>query len=299
MNLSYLFRILPRSILLAIDQNMMESLQEIRVRVKRKTIIKLNNFEKEADFVPEEREMIELLQRLCDNSIYSFQNQISNGFITLVGGHRVGIAGSIAMKDGKVSNINYISALNFRIAREITGISNELMKHIFKDGRAKNTLIISKPGMGKTTLLRDLVRNISTNTLNTISLIDERGEIAAMYKGVPQNDVGIRCDVFDNVTKSIGIKMAIRAMAPDIIVSDEIGTKEDVEAIHYAVLSGVKGIFTMHGDSINDVKLNENMNKLYEEKLFERLVFLEKLGKIKNIYTLDNNMYKLEDENLS
>lgn len=299
MNLSYLFRILPRSILLAIDQNMMESLQEIRVRVKRKTIIKFNNFEKEADFVPEEREMIELLQRLCDNSIYSFQNQISNGFITLVGGHRVGIAGSIAMKDGKVSNINYISALNFRIAREITGISNELMKHIFKDGRAKNTLIISKPGMGKTTLLRDLVRNISTNTLNTISLIDERGEIAAMYKGVPQNDVGIRCDVFDNVTKSIGIKMAIRAMAPDIIVSDEIGTKEDVEAIHYAVLSGVKGIFTMHGDSINDVKLNENMNKLYEEKLFERLVFLEKLGKIKNIYTLDNNMYKLEDENLS
>ena len=299
MDLSYLFRILPRNVSGLIDQGMVNKIQEIRVRVGRKAIIKYDEFEKETNFVPDEREMIEILQRLCDNSIYSFQNQISQGFITLVGGHRVGISGSVALKDGKVSNINYISALNFRIAKEIIGVSDKILKYVLVNNEVQNTLIASKPGMGKTTVLRDLVRNIAVNTKNEISVIDERGEIAAMYKGVPQNDLGPRCDVFDNVTKSIGIKMAVRAMAPNVIVSDEIGTKEDVEAINYVVLSGVKGIFTVHADSVNDIKLNENLNKLYEEKVFKRLIFLERMGKIRYVYTLENNMYKLDDQNLS
>jgi len=277
---------------------MVNELQEIRLRTGRKTIIKYSSCEKISDFTPNENNMIEILQRLCDNSIYSYQNQIINGFVTLVGGHRVGIAGSIAMKDGKVSNINYISALNFRIAKEVIGASDKIMKYIVKNGEVQNTLIVSKPGMGKTTILRDLVRNISENTLNTISVIDERGEIAAMYKGVPQNNIGSRCDVFDNVTKSIGMKMAIRAMSPDVIVSDEIGSKEDVEAINYALLSGAKGVFTAHGNSLSDIRVNENLNKLYEEKVFKNLIFLEKMGKVKNAYILENNMYKLIDENL-
>lgn len=298
MNLSYIYRILPYNVSNLIDQNMVNELQEIRLRTGRKTIIKYSSCEKISDFTPNENNMIEILQRLCDNSIYSYQNQIINGFVTLVGGHRVGIAGSIAMKDGKVSNINYISALNFRIAKEVIGASDKIMKYIVKNGEVQNTLIVSKPGMGKTTILRDLVRNISENTLNTISVIDERGEIAAMYKGVPQNNIGSRCDVFDNVTKSIGMKMAIRAMSPDVIVSDEIGSKEDVEAINYALLSGAKGVFTAHGNSLSDVRVNENLNKLYEEKVFKNLIFLEKMGKVKNAYILENNMYKLIDENL-
>lgn len=298
MNLSYIYRILPYNVSNLIDQNMVNELQEIRLRTGRKTIIKYSSCEKISDFTPNENNMIEILQRLCDNSIYSYQNQIINGFVTLVGGHRVGIAGSIAMKDGKVSNINYISALNFRIAKEVIGASDKIMKYIVKNGEVQNTLIVSKPGMGKTTILRDLVRNISENTLNTISVIDERGEIAAMYKGVPQNNIGSRCDVFDNVTKSIGMKMAIRAMSPDVIVSDEIGSKEDVEAINYALLSGAKGVFTAHGNSLSDIRVNENLNKLYEEKVFKNLILLEKMGKVKNAYILENNMYKLIDENL-
>ena len=298
MNLSYIYRILPYNVSNLIDQNMVNELQESRLRTGRKTIIKYSSCEKISDFTPNGNNMIEILQRLCDNSIYSYQNQIINGFVTLVGGHRVGIAGSIAMKDGKVSNINYISALNFRIAKEVIGASDKIMKYIVKNGEVQNTLIVSKPGMGKTTILRDLVRNISENTLNTISVIDERGEIAAMYKGVPQNNIGSRCDVFDNVTKSIGMKMAIRAMSPDVIVSDEIGSKEDVEAINYALLSGAKGVFTAHGNSLSDIRVNENLNKLYEEKVFKNLIFLEKMGKVKNAYILENNMYKLIDENL-
>lgn len=299
MDLAYLFRILPRSVSALIDQGMINKIQEIRIRVGKRAIIKYDDSEKDTNFVPDEREMIDILQRLCDNSIYSFQNQIAQGYITLVGGHRVGISGSVALKDGKVNNINYISALNFRIAKEIIGVSDKIVRYVLKDNEVQNTLIISKPGMGKTTVLRDLVRYISTNTKNEISVIDERGEIAAMYKGVPQNNLGPRCDVFDNVTKSIGMKMAVRAMAPSVIVSDEIGTKEDVEAINYAVLSGVKGIFTAHGDSINDIRLNENLNKLYEEKIFKMLIFLERMGKIRDVYILENNMYKLDDGNLS
>lgn len=117
-----------------------------------------------------------------------------------------------------------------------------------------------------------------------------------MYKGMPQNDVGLRCDVMDNVTKSLGMKIAIRTMSPDIIASDEIGTKEDIEAINYGICSGVKGIFTAHASSIEELILNENLNKLYNEKIMERLIFLEKMGKIKEIYELSQNMYKLKDE---
>lgn len=299
MELNYLYRILPKNISTLFDTNMINTLQEIRIRVGKRAIIKYDCFEKESNFIPSEREMIDILQRLCDNSIYSFQNQISQGFITLIGGHRVGISGSVAIKDGIVNNINYISALNFRIAKEVIGVSNKIIKYVLINNEVQNTLIVSKPGMGKTTILRDLIRNISINTKNEISVIDERGEIAAMYKGVPQNDLGPRCDVFDNVTKSIGMKMAVRAMAPNVIASDEIGTEDDVEAINYAMLSGVRGIFTAHGDSINDIKLNENLHKLYDEKVFKRIIFLEKMGKVRDIYILDNNMYKLDDENLS
>lgn len=150
-------------------------------------------------------------------------------------------------------------------------------------------------GCGKTTILRDIVRSIS-NIGFTVSLIDERGEIASMYKGVPQNDVGIRTDVMDNVTKSLGMKIAIRTMAPQVIVADEIGTYEDLLAINYGICSGVKGIFTAHGNNIAELRKNDALNKLYEEKLFKKIIFLEKRGKISKVYTLDKNMYKSVNE---
>lgn len=285
-------RVLARDICYMIDEN---SIEEIRIRVNRPVILKYSDREQVLDHIVNQMEIINILQSLCNNSIYSYQSQICDGYITLSGGHRVGITGNVAMKDGKINNVNYVSSLNFRIAREIIGVSNEIVKEVLVDGKINNTLIVSRPGCGKTTLLRDLVRNISNRGF-TISLIDERGEIASMYKGIPQNDVGLRTDVLDGVTKSIGMKIAVRTMAPQIIVADEIGQEEDLEAINYGICSGVKGIFTAHGANISELRANKTLNKLYEEKLFKKIIFLENRGKMEKVYSLDKNMYKYANE---
>ena len=135
---------------------------------------------------------------------------------------------------------------------------------------------------GKTTLLRDIIRNISDgietirfNGMN-VGLVDERGEIAALYRGTPQNDIGIRTDVLENVPKSIGIKMLIRTMAPQIVAADEIGTEKDVEAIKEAVWCGVKGIFTAHGDSKQELMKNPTLRELVDKQIIERIIFLKK-----------------------
>ena len=297
-NMQLIFRALPRKISYFIENNLheyIEEIEEIRIRANKKTIIKYNMNEIIVDYVTTPMDILNTLQVLCDNSIYSYQSQICQGFITILGGHRIGITGSAVMQNGKVININYISSLNFRIAKEIKGISNNVLPQIIDNNEIKTTLIISPPGYGKTTLLRDLVRNISDNGF-TVSLVDERGEIAAMYKGVPQNDVGIRTDVIENVTKSIGMKIAVRTMTPQVIVADEIGTTEDIDAINYAMCSGVKGIFTAHGGNIDEMKKNEILNKLYQQKVLERIIFLEKMGKVGKIYKLDKNMNYFDDE---
>ena len=186
-------------------------------------------------YIVSSEDVIETLQNICENSIYSYQNQICNGFVTIRGGHRVGITGNVIMEDKKIINMNYISSLNFRIAKQIKGCSDKILKYILDldNNTIYNTLIISEPGAGKTTILRDTIRKISSGIeqLNfkgiTVGVVDERGEIAAMYKGIAQNDVGIKTDVLSNIPKSIGMKMLIRSMCPNVIVADEIGSKED------------------------------------------------------------------------
>ena len=214
------------------------------------------------------------------------------------GGHRVGITGNAVIKDGKIVNINYISSLNFRIAKQVLGCSNKIVQYIIntEENSVYNTLIVSPPGSGKTTILRDLVRKLSNGMeqINfkgiNVGVVDERGEIAAMYHGVPQNDIGIRTDILDNVSKEIGITMLIRTMSPKIIVADEIGNKEDIKAIRYAVCSGVKGIFTAHGANVEDIKVNPYLNELIENNVFERIIFLsdkKEKGEIQKVYILN------------
>ena len=305
MSYNDILRYFPDNIRVVLENEINNNLviEEIRIRNSKPIILKLNNSEKIINYIVQTEDVLKILQSICENSIYSYQNQICEGFITIKGGHRIGITGSAVIENNQVKNLNYISNLNFRIARQIIGCSNNIIKEIInkEENTIYNTLIVSPPGAGKTTLLRDIIRNLSNGTEEitgkNIGVVDERGEIAAMYKGIPQNDLGIRTDIIENIKKSVGMKMLIRSMAPEIIVADEIGSKEDVQEINYAVCSGIKGIFTAHGNSLEDLKLNPAIAELIEKNIFERLLLLDKnnKGKVNKIYALDkiNKVYKI------
>lgn len=274
-------------------ENLFESLEEIRLRSNKNIILKLTDREIIIDYKVTIKDLLETLEKVTENSIYTYENQISNGFITLHGGHRVGIVGNAVAENDKVISISYISGMNFRIAREIKGCGNFIIKELYNQGEFQNTLIVGIPGSGKTTLLRDLIRQISNGNqyskgLN-VGVVDERNEIASMYKGIEQTDLGIRTDVISNIPKTIGIKMLIRSMCPQVIAVDEIGGKKDSEAIFYAMCCGSKGIFTAHGNSLQDIKSNPELKELLEYKLLERIIILDQKQKekISSLYFLD------------
>lgn len=285
----------PLEIRNKINRFNLEFLEEIRIRNSKPIFLKIGQEEVKVDWISNTEDILEILQRVCDNSIYTYQNQICNGYITIKGGHRIGITGNVVIKEGKVSNISHIYSLNFRIARQVLNCSNVAIPYIIDLNQKNiyNTIILSPPGRGKTTILRDIVRKLS-NGINeyclqgmNIGVVDERGEIASMYKGIPQNNIGERTDILDNVPKAIGMKMLIRSMNPKVIVADEIGSKEDVEAIKYAVCCGVKGIFTAHGGTLEDMIQNPILSELYHLKIIERILFIQENREI-------NLMYKSE-----
>ena len=272
--LEYFPNKIVQAILNSINEKEIETLEEIRIRVSKPIILKLANKEIIVEYIVTTQDILEIVEKITENSMYSYQQQICSGYITLKGGHRVGISGNVVMEENKVINVNYIYSLNFRIARQIIGVAEKVINEVLKNDEVSNTLIISKPGAGKTTILRDLIRIISKT--KTVGVVDERGEIAAMYKNEPQNDLGIKVDILSNISKSFGIKMLVRSMSPDVIVADEIGTKEDIEAIKYAVTSGVKGIFTAHANNIEDIKKSPILKELLDLNLIDKIIILDK-----------------------
>ncbi|GAE87642.1 stage III sporulation protein AA [Acetivibrio straminisolvens] len=232
-------------------------------------------------FYVSQEQIAKTLELISENSIYAFQDEIRNGFLTIRGGHRVGIVGRVVLNGDTVKNIKDVSGLNIRISKEVAGCSSKVLKYIItSEKHVYNTLIVSPPQCGKTTLLRDITRAISDGIEEMgfrglkVGLIDERSEIAACYKGVPQNRVGTRTDVLDACPKQIGMIMMLRAMSPDVIVTDEIGNKGDEDALIQVLNAGVKIISTAHGYNVSELKSRKEVLNLIEEKMFERYIVL-------------------------
>lgn len=216
-------------------------------------------------------EIADTFQNICNYSVYTRQNEIVNGFVTMFGGHRAGICGTAVTNSGKTVNIRDISSINIRIAREHRGCAKQLADRL--KGLKGGVLICGAPCSGKTTVLRDTARIFSTDFGKNVSLIDERGELAGAVSGTFRNDVGM-CDVYDSYKKSEAMLQAVRSMAPDIIICDEIGADDDVSAIERAVNSGVIVIATVHAANESELKRKENIRRIFKTGAFSKVVFL-------------------------
>lgn len=229
------------------------------------------------------QDLKEMLEYISGYSLYAFEEEISQGFLTIQGGHRVGMAGHVVMEDGRVKNIRNISFINIRISHQVKGCAKMVMEFVRQEGDIHNTLVISPPGCGKTTLLRDMVRLIAGESNDvmgkTITVVDERSEIAGCYRGVPQNDLGCRTDVLDGCPKSQGMMMAVRSLSPEVIVVDEIGDQKDVQALRYAMNCGCSLIASVHGKDLQEVKDKPELGSLITDGLFQRFVVLKNMGR--------------------
>ncbi len=285
MELFKLFDMKIRDKLLKLSGNEISNLEEIRIRVNQPLIcltkgqeIGVSNIGRcavENAHIVTVDEIKNTIKLMSNFSLYTIEDQIKKGFFTVSGGHRVGVCGKAVIENGEIKTLKDISSLNVRISREVKGCSDELMCFVVdKDKKqVRNTLIISPPNNGKTTLLRDLVRNISNSGYNLV-VVDERSEIGGTYNGELQNDLGVRCDVLDACEKTVGMTMALRSMAPRVIVVDEIGTDEDIKALIKTFNSGVNIVATCHADSVEQFRQKQSFQRIIEEGLFEVYVLL-------------------------
>lgn len=314
--LSDIYPYLPsnlRNILGQVETDIYEFIEEIRLRINRPLMIYGNNTDffvqdcgkithiSEQGYIVTKDDIQKTLHLLSESSIYALEEELKNGFITIKGGHRVGLAGKIIMENGVIKTIKDISSLNIRISKEVIGAADKIIKYIIDplSNRVFNTLIISPPKCGKTTILRDIVRQLSNGIPNkgfkgiNVGVVDERSEIASFYDGVYKKDLGVRTDVLDSCPKAQGIIMLIRSMSPQVIATDEIGKKQDAAAIEEAVNAGVSIITTVHGANIDDIRNRPTMRKILNERFFDVLIFLSNrlgVGTIEKV--LDGKTFK-------
>lgn len=221
-----------------------------------------------------------MINAITTGSFYAIEEEIAEGYLALPGGHRVGFAGQVLQKDGKIRLIKNISSINFRIARECHGIARPVLPFLCKDGRFCKTLIIAPPACGKTTLLREIIREISCGVADLqipgmrVGVADERSEIAGSYHGVPQLDVGCRTDVLDGCPKKEGVYLLLRSMNPQVIATDEVGGEEDCKMLEDIVNAGVSFIATAHALNLTEAVCRPGLRKILEGAMIERLIFL-------------------------
>jgi len=292
-----------QKILSGIPANVAQYVEEIRVREGRPLMIHgggreyfvrqdgLPTSNQDEGYLVTRQDTSMLLQLLSNYSIYAVEEELRNGYVTVKGGGRVGLAGRIVLEDGKIKTLKSINSFNIRIPREVTGVADKVMPYITISNSVMNSIIFSPPQMGKTTLIRDIARQLSDGFSKfkgiKVSIVDERSEIAGCLNGVPQNKVGVRTDVLDACPKAAGIMMLIRSMSPEVIITDEIGRTEDVGAVLEAMNSGIKIITTAHSASVNEAQNRPILAGLLEEKVFERILILGNslgVGTLESVY---------------
>lgn len=287
---------LPLEISQAVDRLNLNKLNEIRMRIGNPIIVDYGGLyylskdgitDVTARAIICKKDIVDfIVTKACENSIYAYNEEIKQGFITITGGIRIGLAGTCVREGDLIKTIKNISSLNIRIPHEVKNCSLKILEFL-TEPQIHNTLILSSPGAGKTTLLRDLAFQISQRYLQNVLVIDERNEIANVVNGVSQYKLGIFCDVMTNCTKIFGLENGIRSMRPDVVLTDEIANKCDVNAIHYALGCGVKVIATTHCDDISALKDKKDFEALIDKKTFERYVVLSTrngVGTIEGVY---------------
>lgn len=286
-------RVLGKEIKSILEENKIpyDTLQEIRLRIGKPLIVISNNMEWVMDRAVEKEVLAQILEYVSHYSLYAFENDLKQGFITIEGGHRVGIAGQVLIENGEVKNFKNISSMNIRISHEILHCADVVLPYIVKNREILNVLIVSPPRCGKTTLLRDLIRQVSDGTRyvkgSTVGVVDERSELGGCYLGIPQKQLGIRTDILDACPKSKGMMMLVRSMAPNVIAVDELGGAEDLRALEYSMNCGCKILATVHGSSMEELRKKPLFEALIKAHRFDRYIVLGnegRVGQIEGIY---------------
>ena len=267
-----------------------EQLREIRLRVSKPVSLlgmdgikylseegELTKWVRDA-ICPEVKELKAVVESACGYSGYAFEEEIRRGYLTIPGGHRIGLAGRVVMNGSDIQTLKYISALNLRISHPVKGCGERWRNYFYEKGMPCHVLIVSPPGCGKTTLLRDVIRMYSDGgggyLPRTVGVTDERSEIGGTYRGVATHDLGIHTDVLDGCPKVLGMEMLLRSMAPEVLAVDEIGVS-DISALESALRCGCKILATLHGKNIEDFVEKPGFSMLVKEKVFDRYVFLK------------------------
>lgn len=268
----------------AFKQNV-DKLEEIRVRINRPLELVINSGFMTLDhLIVDESDGQFILNQLSGFSRYKFEEELKQGYITIAGGHRVGLVGKTVLEKGAIKQIQSISSFNIRIASEKIGVAQPIIRSLIHGEDYHNTLIIGPPQSGKTTLIRDLTRLIGTGwgtvRAKKVGVIDERSEIAGAKNGIPFYQVGDRTDILDGCPKSEGMMLMIRSMSPDVLVVDEIGSARDIDAIQETIRSGVSLICSLHSDSYHSVLKSKQLAQLIDNQYFKRYLVLNRNKKI-------------------